>query len=220
LPLRIPITPHGVREIAILTVVCGLAAWGLALLFWPLALLPVGLWVFVLSFFRDPERSLPDDPGVLVSPADGTVADVAEVTGAPLLDEPCLRVGIFLSVLNVHVNRAPLKGKVAGLRYRPGRFLDARHPDATSLNEANDLLLAGRFPVVVRQIAGKIARRIVCPLTEGAEVGRGERIGMIKFGSRTELLVPLRLRPECLVKVGDRVKGTATPLFRVPEASS
>lgn len=218
--MRIPITPHGVREIAILTIVCGAAAWGIALLWWPLAVLPAGLWLFGLSFFRDPERRLPDDPAALVSPADGTVADVAEVKGAPLLDEPCLRVGIFLSVFNVHVNRAPLKGRVAGLRYRPGRFLDARHPDATSLNEANAILLSGRFPVVVCQISGKIARRIVCPLKEGVELERGQRIGMIKFGSRTELYVPVRLAPECLVKVGDRVRGTATPLVRVPGAAS
>jgi phosphatidylserine decarboxylase len=213
--LRIPITPHGVREIAILTIVCGLLAWGLALIAWPLVALPAGLWIFGLSFFRDPERRLPDDPAALVSPADGTVADVTEVTAAPLLEEPCLRVGIFLSVFNVHVNRAPLKGKVAGLLYRPGRFLDARHPDASSQNEANAILLAGRFPVVVRQISGLIARRIVCPLKDGAELERGQRIGMIKFGSRTELYVPLRLAPQCLVKVGDKVRGTATPLVRV-----
>jgi phosphatidylserine decarboxylase len=214
--LRIPITPHGARELAILTIVCGLAAWGLALVAWPLTVVPLALWLFGFSFFRDPERTLPDDPAALVSPADGTVADVLEVPSTPLLDEPCLRVGIFLSVFNVHVNRAPLKGKVAGLRYRPGRFLDARHPDATSLNEAQDILLVGRFPVVVRQISGLIARRIVCPLRDGGEVERGERIGMIKFGSRTELYVPLRLAPECLVKVGDTVKGTASPLVRVP----
>lgn len=213
--MRIPITPHGVREIAILTVVCGLVAWGLALLAWPLALLPLGVWIFGVCFFRDPERRLPEDPAVLVSPADGTVADVIEVKAAPLLDEPCLRVGIFLSVLNVHVNRAPLKGRVAGLHYRPGRFLDARHPDATSLNEAQEIRLEGRIPVVVRQIAGKIARRIVCPLKDGVDVERGARIGMIKFGSRTELYVPLRLAPECLVKVGDKVRGTASPLVRV-----
>jgi phosphatidylserine decarboxylase len=218
--LRIPITPHGVRELAILTIVCGLAAWGVALIAWPLVVLPVALLVFGVSFFRDPERRLPDDPAALVSPADGTVADVTEVTGAPLLDEPCLRVGIFLSVFNVHVNRAPLKGKVAGLRYRPGRFLDARHPDATSQNEAQEILLVGRIPVVVRQISGKIARRIVCPLKDGLEVERGARIGMIKFGSRTELYVPTRLKPQCLVKVGDRVKGTASPLVLVPERPS
>lgn len=199
-----------------MTVVCGLAAWGLAHLAWPLAVVPLALWLFGFSFFRDPERELPEDPSALVSPADGTVADIGEVKSTPLLDEPCLRVGIFLSVFNVHVNRAPLQGRVAALRYRPGRFLDARHPDATSQNEAQDIRFEGRFPVVVRQISGLIARRIVCPLRDGEEVQRGQRIGMIKFGSRTELYVPLRLAPECLVKVGDTVKGTASPLVRVP----
>ena len=113
--MRVPLTPHGSRELAILTVVCGLAAWGLALLWGPLAVLPLALWGFGVSFFRDPERALPPDGRALVSPADGTVADIQEVPGTTLLGEPCLRVGIFLSVFNVHVNRAPLTGRVAGL---------------------------------------------------------------------------------------------------------
>ena len=218
--MRVPLTPHGIRELSIATLLCGLAAWGLALLAWPLALLPLALWLFVLSFFRDPERTLPADGRALVSPADGTVADVGEVPGTALLGEPCLRVGIFLSVFNVHVNRAPLTGRVSGLQYRPGRFLDARHPDATSQNEAQDIRVEGDFPVVVRQISGLIARRIVCPLREGMAVERGQRIGMIKFGSRTELYVPLRLKPECLVKVGDKVSGTSTPLVVVASEQS
>ncbi len=216
--MRVPLTPHGIRELAIVTVLCGLAAWGLALLAWPLAILPLALWLFVLSFFRDPERTLPPDGKALVSPADGTVADIGEVPGTALLGEPCLRVGIFLSVFDVHVNRAPLTGRVSGLQYRPGRFLDARHPDATCQNEAQDILLQGDFPVVVRQISGLIARRIVCPLKEGMTVERGQRIGMIKFGSRTELYVPLRLKPNCLVKVGDKVRGTSTALVTVGSA--
>ena len=216
--MRVPLTPHGIRELTILTIVCGVAAWGLALAFWPLVLVPVALWVFGVSFFRDPERTLPPDEKVLVSPADGTVADIAEVPGTALLGEPCLRVGIFLSVFDVHVNRAPLTGRVAGLQYRPGRFLDARHPDATSQNEAQDIRLEGEFPVVVRQISGLIARRIVCPLREGMAVERGQRIGMIKFGSRTELYVPLRLKPNCLVRVGDKVSGTATAVVAIGSA--
>lgn len=216
--MRIPITPHGARELAIMTVICGLLAWGLSLVAWPLVVLPAALWIFGISFFRDPDRSAPDDPSALLSPADGTVADIEEVPNTALLDEPCLRVGIFLSVFNVHVNRAPLSGRVFGLKYKPGRFLDARHPDATSQNEAQDVLLRGDFPVVVRQISGLIARRIVCPLKEGMEVRRGARIGMIKFGSRTELYVPLRQKPVCLVKIGDKVRGTATPLVRIPGA--
>ena len=213
--MRIPLSPHGKREFGLATVGCGLLAWGLWLIAPSLALIPGALWLFVLSFFRDPERTLPADASVLVSPADGTVTDITEVASTPLLAEPCLRVGIFLSVFNVHVNRAPLSGRVGGLEYRPGRFLDARHPDCSRENEAQDILLEGACPVVVRQIAGLIARRIVCPLAVGATVERGQRIGMIKFGSRTELLVPKRLAPVALVKVGDPVRGAASALMRI-----
>jgi len=218
--LRIPLTPHGVRELTLLTVGCGLLAWGLWLVAWPLVLLPAAIWVFSVAFFRDPERSLPADAAALVSPADGTVSDVTEVEGAPLLPERCLRVGIFLSVFDVHVNRAPMTGRVAGLRYQPGRFLDARDPAASRENEAQDILIEGDHPVLVRQIAGLIARRIVCPLEVGQRVERGARMGMIKFGSRTELLVPLRLAPRALVQVGDKVRGAATACVSIGGASS
>jgi phosphatidylserine decarboxylase len=222
--VRIPLSPHGVRELTLLTLGCALLGWGLALVAWPLALLPAALWVFGIAFFRDPERKLPADPQALVSPADGTVTDVVEVEGAPLLPERCLRVGIFLSVFDVHVNRAPMTGRVAGLRYQPGRFLDARDPAASRENEAQDILIEGDSPalgpVLVRQIAGLIARRIVCPLQVGASVERGGRIGMIKFGSRTELLVPLRLAPRALVRVGEKVRGTATACVSIGGASS
>jgi len=211
----IPITPHGTRELIAITLLCGLAAWGLSLLAWPLAIVPAALLVFAVSFFRDPERKLPADPEVLVAPADGTVADIVELPRTELLGEPCVRVGIFLSVFNVHVNRCPMSGTVKALKHQPGKFLDARHPDVSKLNEAQEILLEGRFPLVVRQVAGLIARRIVCPLTVGQTLERGQRMGMIKFGSRTELIVPTRLKPEVLVKVGDTVHGTATPLVRL-----
>ena len=171
--------------------------------------------MFAVSFFRDPERKLPADPEVLVSPADGTVADIVELPGAELLREPSLRIGIFLSVFNVHVNRSPMKANVSALKHQPGRFLDARHPDCATLNEAQEVLLQGRFAVVVRQVAGLIARRIVCPLRVGEPLERGQRIGMIKFGSRTELFVPLKLKPTALVKIGDKVSGCSTALVRV-----
>jgi phosphatidylserine decarboxylase len=217
--LRIPLSPHGIREMAWITIGCALLAAGLAAIAWPLVLLPVAIWIFGLAFFRDPDRSPPAEPpgeAVLVAPADGTVADVAEVPGTALLDEPCLQVGIFLSVLDVHVNRAPISGRVAALRYTPGRFLDARDPRCSRENEAQDVRLDGAFPVVIRQVAGLIARRIVCPLVDGQSLERGQRMGMIKFGSRTELIVPLRLAPRALVRVGDKVRGAATPLVSIP----
>ncbi len=213
--MLIPITPHGTRELIAITVLCGLLAWGLALVAWPLVLVPAALLVFAVSFFRDPERKLPADPTVLVSPADGTVADIVELPRTELLAEPCIRVGIFLSVLNVHVNRCPWSAKVVALKHQPGQFLDARHPDVSKLNEAQEIRLEAEFPFVVRQVAGLIARRIVCPLTVGDALTRGQRMGMIKFGSRTELIVPLRLKPDVLVKVGDKVSGTSTPLVRL-----
>jgi len=212
----IPLSRHGWKEMAVATLVLGGLAWLACLWWWPLAVLPTLVLGWVFSFFRDPERAVPEGADLLVSPADGTVTDVTEVADPPLLAEPAIRVGIFLSVFNVHVNRSPLAGRVTGLRYRPGRFLDARHPDATTQNEAQDVLLEGaHYPVLVRQISGLIARRIVCPLREGQELGRGERFGLIKFGSRTELYVPARLRPEILVRPGQAVRGAATALVRV-----
>jgi phosphatidylserine decarboxylase len=192
----------------------------LAQLAWPLALVPLAGIVFVFSFFRDPERTPPDAPDLVASPADGTISDVQEVEAPPLIGEPCLRIGIFLSVFNVHVNRAPIRGTVTRSEYRPGRFLDARHPDASERNEARDTLIEGRYPVLVRQISGLIARRIVFPFAVGDTLERGQRMGMIKFGSRTELYLPRRLRPEALVRVGDKVQGAATAIARVPPADS
>jgi len=212
--VRIPLTPHGTRELLILTLILGALATVLAAVAWPLALPPALLLAFAGSFFRDPERALPGDPEVLVSPADGTVTDVRTVEGTTLLEEPCLSIGIFLSVFNVHVNRAPLAARVERTRYRRGEFLDARHPDVGTRNECNDILLRGAYPVVVRQIAGLIARRIVFPFAEGTQLERGQRMGMIKFGSRTELYVPLRVQPVALVRVGEKVRGAATPLVR------
>lgn len=213
--MLIPITPHGLRELTVITLLGGLAAWALACIAWPLALVPVALVLFTVAFFRDPERKLPAELDVLVAPADGTVADIVEVAGAELLPEPCVRIGIFLSVLNVHVNRCPMTGTVRALKHQPGKFLDARHPDVSRLNEAQEILLEGAQRVVVRQVAGLIARRIVCPLAIGDQLIRGQRMGMIKFGSRTELYVPTRLKPSVLVKVGDKVQGTTTALVRI-----
>ncbi|MBL8840650.1 MAG: phosphatidylserine decarboxylase family protein [Planctomycetes bacterium] len=218
--MLIPITPHGTRELIAISVLCGLLAWGLALVAWPLVLLPAALWLFAVSFFRDPERKPPADPQLMVSPADGVVADIVELPRTDLLAEPCVRVGVFLSVLNVHVNRCPWSAKVAALKHQPGEFLDARHPEVSTRNEAQEIRFEATFPFVVRQVAGLIARRIVCPLAVGQSLGRGERMGMIKFGSRTELIVPLRLRPEVLVKVGDTVSGTSTPLIRLPASAT
>ena len=172
------------------------------------ALPPLALWGFLLSFFRDPERVPPSDPSLMVSPADGLVTDIEEVEAPPFLGGRALKVGIFLSVFNVHVNRAPFNGKVAFLQHTDGKYLDARNPLSTKENERHDLgmELAGGGKILVRQIAGAIARRIVCEAKEGQELARGDRFGMIKFGSRTELYVP-EGRFQVRVRVGESVKG-------------
>jgi phosphatidylserine decarboxylase len=174
------------------------------------------LWLFVVSFFRDPPRRVPADADALVSPADGTVTHVETI------DDPdlgrVLRVSIFLSIFNVHVNRSPRAGRVTAVRYFRGEYLDARHAECHVRNEQLWVDFAdaatGR-PIRVKQISGAIARRIVCKLKPGDEVAVGERYGMIKFGSRTDVLVPAGMAKDVLVKVGDKVRGAKTILIRV-----
>jgi phosphatidylserine decarboxylase len=182
-----------------------------------LALAPLPLVAFVLWFFRDPERAIPAGPDVVVSPADGTVVDISRLEGHERIGEPIVRVGIFLSVFNVHVNRAPRRAQVVRLEYRPGKFINALFAESADENERMEIdlveLEAPSRRMIVRQIAGAIARRIVCQLRPGEIVRTGERIGMIKFGSRTELLLP-EAGLELSVKVGDKIRGGATCLGR------
>ena len=182
----------------------------------PLLFLELGLTVFVLYFFRDPERAVPADPNIIVSAADGLVVSVEE------MDEPDfqlgrrLRIAVFLSVFDVHVNRSPVEGRVKSTKYKSGQFLDVRHVDASTRNEALAWLLeTDHGPVAVRQIAGLVARRIVPWAKEGSALARGQRFGMIRFGSRTEVFLPVGCTP--LVKPGDRVEGAATPIARWPQ---
>ncbi len=183
--------------------------------------LAVVLWVAVALFFRNPKRTAPDDDSLLVSPADGLVRDIEEVdfSMAPFSGR-ALRIGIFLSVLDVHVNRAPFAWKIMDKFYKEGRFLDARDPKCASENEAMTISgIAGEdgfeFPMAVRQVSGAIARRIVCPPEAGAVFKRGDVYGMIKFGSRTELYIPVDARFEVLVSPGDRVRGGETAVVKV-----
>jgi phosphatidylserine decarboxylase len=213
--MRIPLTPHGVREI-VLFGGGALLLGALSTLVHPAAAIPfAALAVFVLSFFRDPERKPPPGEEIAVSPADGKVTDIEEVTEPLFLGGKALRIGIFLSVFNVHVNRAPLAGTVRMVRYSPGRFLDARDPRSKDENESNFVGCEGaRGPFAFRQVAGLVARRIVCPAKEGSVLARGQRVGMIKFGSRTELFVPATARVKVEARVGQKVKGGETVLLR------
>jgi len=181
---------------------------------WPLALvvLPILIWLF--AFFRDPRRAVPDEPNVMVSPADGKVADITEIAHDELLGGPAVRVGIFLSVFNVHLNRCPCAGRVMQIIYKRGKFINAmRHDEASQANESNTVVLAepnGPRPIaVVRQIVGLIARRIVCDVAKDQVLERGQRIGMIKFGSRTELVIAKWLQPQIKVSIGQMVHGAA-----------
>ena len=181
-----------------------------------LALAPGALTVFLLSFYRDPPRRTPADPRLLVAPADGQVVAISRLPAAEG-DPAQLSIMIFLSVLNVHVNRAPCAGRVCDIVYRPGKFLNALKEASSAENEANTISLAPAppipGPVQVRQIAGVLARRIVCATQIGAELGRGERYGMIKLGSRTELIVPDDPQWRVRTSIGDAVRGGRTILL-------
>ncbi len=174
--------------------------------------LPIIGILFTLNFFRDPARRIPTESGLMVSPADGTVNEISEAVENDFLKVPCHKIGIFLSVFDVHINRSPCDGQVHALKYRPGKFLDARDPRCGAENEANSMHVGG---VVVRQIAGLIARRIVCESKPGDTLARGQQFGMIKFGSRTELWIPKDQVREICVKLNDKVKGGETLLARV-----
>jgi phosphatidylserine decarboxylase len=176
------------------------------------------IWLF--AFFRDPERPIPAEEHIMVSPADGLVSDIMRVEIDPHLGGPSIRVGIFLSVFNVHVNRSPCNGRVRSIIYKKGKFINALdHSRASDENESNTVVLedaATAQPIaVVKQIVGLIARRIIFTAAEGEPVRRGQRIGMIKFGSRTELSIPERLEPQIQVKVGQVVRGGADVIARL-----
>jgi len=211
----VPLTRHGWREMLIGSVVLITMAVVLGLsLGWPLSfiVLPVLIWLF--AFFRDPERKIPAEQHAMVSPADGKVSDITNIPHDDLLGGPAVRVGIFLSVFNVHVNRSPCDGRVLTVTYKEGKFINAmKHNEASEENESNTVVLAepkGDRPVaVVKQIVGLIARRIVCTVKPSDLVERGARIGMIKFGSRTELSIPKWLEPTVKVHIGQTVRGGA-----------
>jgi phosphatidylserine decarboxylase len=175
-------------------------------------------------FFRDPDRPTPVESGVFVAPADGRVTETVVVNHDPWVGGPATRLSIFLSIFDVHINRSPCAGVVRMVEYQPGRFLDARDPQSGSQNEANTIVIdpdePGISTVVVRQIAGKIARRIVCTVRPGDRLYRGQRIGMIKFGSRTELIIAGQDTCEPVVRVGDKALGALTVMARCRSAGA
>ena len=182
---------------------------------WAWAVVPMLLAAFFLWFFRDPERLVPAGPGLVVSPGDGLVTETVAITTP---DGPRQRISIFLSVFDVHVNRSPIGGVLTGVRYQKGLYLNAMNPASADRNEQNVVTVRGGDGVEVtfKQIAGLIARRIVFNYRQGDSVQRGQRVGLIKFGSRVDVLLPAEAR--LLVKVGERVQGGSSVLAALPEA--
>jgi len=200
--MRIPIVADGYRFIIPLVIITvGLA---LSPLVW-LAGVSGLLLLFVLNFFRDPDRDIPNEEGVIVSPGDGKIVEIIEEKD-PMLDEPYRRVSIFLNVFNVHVQRIPVGGRIGQVKYNKGKFLNAASHKASLENEQNAMIIdTGKQKVLVKQIAGLIARRIVCWAKEGDNYSLGQRYGLIRFGSRVDLFLPLSA--EVKVSLGDHVSG-------------
>jgi phosphatidylserine decarboxylase len=211
------LTRYGIKEWSIMTVVAAAAAVPLAWfqVWWGVAAVVV-VWAAGVAFFRDPWGRHPatSNPNDMVSPADGKVSAVLDVDHHPATGGPAKVVRIFLSVLDVHINRFPCDGVVVSAVNTPGRYLDARTSESAKVNESTLMVLriASGETLGVRQVSGAIARRIVCPVKAGMHAHRGKRYGMIKFGSTTELILPRPKDVEVHVAVGQRVTGGVTIL--------
>jgi phosphatidylserine decarboxylase len=225
--MRVSLSKYGLPQVVVLPVIVvaamviliavsfgSLPVWVIVSM--EVVLAVVLVWVF--AFFRDPYRVVPPDKNILLAPADGRITDIEVVDEDGFIGGPALRVGIFLSIFDVHINRAPCSAKIEKIAYRQGRYKNAMSAQSGRVNESNDLWLIrtdspeDRF--IVRQISGAIARRIVCRASEGQSLTGGEKFGMIKFGSRTELYMPVRDDAQCLVEVGDKVKAGLSILVR------
>ncbi len=200
--MKIPLAKDGfifILPLLIITVLMFLISF-----YWATAIFGLG-FLFVTWFFRDPERHIPNEPNVIVSPADGKITEIV-TENEPINGKLCKRVTIFLSVFNVHVNRVPIEGTIEDIRYNPGKFLAAFNPKASMDNEQNLILINnGRTHIFVKQIAGLIARRIVCWPKKGDYYESGQRYGLIRFGSRVDILLPENTKLS--VACGDKVSG-------------
>jgi phosphatidylserine decarboxylase len=223
--MRLPLTRYGLPQLVVFPLLVFILMIALFLAFKPARwLFPVEALLFLvffwmLSFFRDPPRNIPYDEMVLLSPADGTITDILIVDDSAL-GVKALRIGIFLSVFSVHINRVPCSVRIESVSYKKGRFRNAMSPESSQINESNDILMVRLSEpidrLLVRQISGAIARHIVCEGQEGNEYRQGETFGMIKFGSRTELYLPAveEGKYETAVKPGEKVRAGLTPLIR------
>ncbi len=225
--MKIPLTKYGLPQVAIYP--GALLVFMVVLWFgahpttpvWVVQYVEIALgvvFVWALAFFRDPERAVPEDKDILLAPADGKVTDIEVVDENEFIGGKALRIGIFLSIFDVHINRSPCGARVEKITYHRGKYTNAMNPESGRVNESNDLWLTRieqpADKLIVRQISGAIARRIVCGTRAGDELFGGQRFGMIKFGSRTELYVPMHENAKVLVKTGDKVKAGLTPIVR------
>jgi phosphatidylserine decarboxylase len=201
------------RRILVILALAAVATWFISAWF---SLIFLALFLFTVAFFRDPDRPVPQDRNLISAPADGRVSDIVELDEKEVLKTKTRRIGIFLSIFDVHTNRAPIAGRIVYRQHHEGLCLDARDPDCPEKNEAMTWAFENsRGTIVVRQLTGAIARRIVAWSNVGDELKKGERFGMIRFGSRTELYLPLEA--EVLVKTGDHVSGGSTVIARLPD---
>ncbi len=221
--MKAGITKYGMPQVAVFAVVIlafmliGFAVFHTLWLFIFVEAVLLATLVWGLAFFRDPHRQVPTDKNILLSPADGVISDI-ELIEDEFIGGAALRVGIFLNVFNVHINRMPCAARVEDIIYKPGKFKNALDGQSARVNEANEVYLqrldepAGKL--IVRQISGAIARRIVCEAQKEATFASGEKFGMIKFGSRTELILPAGANVKRIAAVGDKVKAGETVLIR------
>jgi phosphatidylserine decarboxylase len=224
--MRIPLTSYGWPQVVVFpaALIAAIAAVAAAGGSWPLwAVLSAeavlaALLVVAVAFFRDPQRPAPRRTGAMFAPADGTVVDIETVDGGGFIGRPAIRIGIFLSIFDPHVNRCPCAARVEDVVYSRGRHFNAASASSSGRNESNELRLTRldepRDRFVVRQISGAVARRIVCRAQRGQELASGQTFGMIKFGSRTELFIPAGRDVTVLVSVGDRVKAGVSAILK------
>lgn len=213
--MRFPFAEYGSKELSFFGMFFFVLII-LSLFFYPLVIIPVSLCLFfVFYFFRDPNRNPPEGEENLLAPADGRIISISHVNEDNYLKCKAVKIATFMSLFSVHVNRISYSGKVEFIKHVPGKFLDARSPDASEKNEHNLLGILtsdGKTKIMIKQVAGKVARRIVCDCSIGQDVERGRRFGMIKFGSRLEVYIPEDADFEIAVKEGEMVSAGTTVL--------
>ncbi len=224
--MRIPLTKYGLPQvlmfpsvILMVMLIAGMTLRGWK--FWTAEILLLVVLIWVLAFFRDPFRVIPQDKNILLSPADGKVTDITVIDEDSPIGVKALRIGIFLNIFNVHINRTPCAVRIDKVTYRQGQFKNACDPESARVNESNAIEMTRLDEpcdkLLVRQISGAIARRIVCQVKAEQEFAGGYKFGMIKFGSRTELYMPYNENVATCVKFGDNVKAGLTVMIKYPD---